>query len=67
MRIVEKVIRFLFWLFVLALLVALGVYLLEESPDQDKLVREVYHTEANGAIMAGPWHYDTDYTVGKTL
>ena len=54
MYIVEKVLRFLFYLSVAASLVALGVYLLEEAPDQDKLVREVYRTEANGAIMAGP-------------
>ena len=67
MHIVEKVLRFLFYLSVVASLVALGVYLFEASPDQDKLVREVYRTEANGAIMAGPWHYDTDYTTGKTL
>lgn len=31
----------------------------------NNLVREVYSTDANGVIFAGPWHYD--YTEGKTL
>lgn len=37
-------------------------YIFTSGPN---LTREVYTTEANGAICAGPWHYDN--TEGKTL